>query len=608
MKMHLILIVGLILPFWLSAQDTPPVEGISVVFDKAFYVAGENAWFAVDINQADLKEKSGVLHCELLNREGEVLVYQQLKIEAGRTQGDFYIPPAWKEDYYTFRAYTLWNLNFIPQQIFHRAIPIYNLDEGTLAETEPANGEPEASQKLGNWQINIQPTAQSYARNDSVELNIQILDAAGNPIKQGVNLSVTQNDLLPNQLTDKMNTMPPAGEGLKFVKRYDCEQSLSLRAEVYDVLFQRPMNADFLAVYLVETQEFQFTNAKNGKVETVLPNFYGTGTLQLYDRGAQENYVPRIRQIFPRELISKAPDFPDAFPPRTPAIKQYMSAMSSRRDFAQLFGQSIPIPVPDRTPEVDNLTPDRSFVLKDYIPFKDMESFIIEAMTTVKIEPILAQSTIDQIEAFQKEVSPEMLRSLDRQEDIEASQVFLNKILPAYRSRLENQKTLSLLEEESRQRFLGPPMFLIDNYITFDPQKIFEVPWKEVERLELYTLNRTLGNTFGPLGFNGVFAVYTRRLEAPKTILEDPHNLPYQGLYRARSFEESLGEEQQESPDFRPLVYWHGNLMPDQNGQIKLRFKHTDDLGNFRVRVQGIESQDSWGLQDAIYTVSFDGS
>ncbi len=607
MKKHLLLFLGLSLPFWLAAQDTPPVEGISVAFDKAFYVAGENVWFAIDIDQTGLEEKSGVVHCELLNREGEVLVYQQLKIEEGHAQGDFFIPPAWKEDYYSFRAYTLWNLNFIPQQIFSRTLPIYNLDEGDLAETDSLSQAEEEAQMLGNWQIKIQPSQQTYARNDSIDLDIQILDAAGNPVRQGVNLAVTQSNLLPNALVDRMSKMPPASSGLKFVKRYDCEKSLSLRAEVYDVLFQRPMNADFLAVYLVETQEFQFTNSKNGKVETILPDFYGTGTLQLYDRGAQENYVPRIKQVLPGELVRQSPDIPDAFPTRSPEVMQYLMAMSSRRDFAQMFGQSFPIPVPERTPEVDNLTPDRSFVLKEYIPFKDMESFIIEAMTTVKIEPLLAQSTIDQIEEFQKEVTPGMLRSLDRPEDIEATQVFLNKILPAYRSRLENQKTLSLLEEESKQRFLGPPMFLIDNYITFDPQKIFEVPWKEVERLELYTLNRTLGNTFGPLGFNGVFAVYTRRLEAPKTILEDPHNLQYQGFYRPREFAQSLGEEQEESPNFRPVVYWNGNLVPDENGQIKIRFKHTDDLGDFRIRVQGIENQDSWGLQDAVYSVSFDG-
>ncbi|MEL7533485.1 MAG: hypothetical protein AAFN10_19380 [Bacteroidota bacterium] len=607
MKKHLLLLLGLCLPLLLSAQDTPNPEGISVVFDKAFYVAGENVWFALALEQEGLAEKSGVVHCELVNRAGEVLLYQQLKVEAGRAKGDFFIPPAWKEDYYQFRAYTLWNLNFLPQQIFNRTIPIYNLDEGSLEQSEVLPKPNSPIQQVGNWQINIQTDQETYARKDSVELSIQILDAAGNPLKQAVNLAVTQSDLLPESLNNRLEKIPPAGASLKFIKRYDCEQSLSLRAEVYDVLFQRPMNADFLAVYLVETQEFQFTNAQNGRVETKLPDFYGTGTLQLYDRGAEENYVPRIKQIFPRELISNNPDFPDAFPVRTPDIQQYLVAMSSRRDFAQLFGQSFPIPVPERTAEIDNLTPDRSFVLKEYIPFKDMESFILEAMTTVKIEPLLAESTIQQIEAFQEEVTPGMLRSLDRPEDIEATQVFLNKILPAYRSRLENQKTLSLLEEESKQRFLGPPMFLIDNYITFDPQKIFEVPWREIERLELYTLNRTLGNTFGPLGFNGVFAVYTRRIEAPKTILEDPHNLNYQGFYRPRDFAESLGEPQAETPVFRPLVYWDAGLMPDENGQIKIRFKHTDDLGDFRIRVQGIENQDSWGLQDAIYSVSFDG-
>ncbi|MEL6653501.1 MAG: hypothetical protein AAFQ87_22115, partial [Bacteroidota bacterium] len=231
----------------------------------------------------------------------------------------------------------------------------------------------------------------------------------------------------------------------------------------------------------------------------------------------------------------------------------------------------------------------------------------IASMITVEIRPVLKQSTIKKIEEFEAEIAPDMLRSLDRAEDIEASQKFLEDILPAYRKRLESLKTLSLLEEESNQRFLGPPMYLIDNYITFDPQKIFEVPWKQVERLELFTLNRTLGNTFGPLGFNGVFAVYTRRTEAPKTILEDPHNMTYEGFYRPRTFEESLGPVEKNKPVFRPTIYWNGSLQADENGEIVIRIPHSDDLGRFRVRVEGFESRESWGIKEAFYEVSYDG-
>lgn len=605
MNKYALIIIGICFPFLLVAQTDAKAEHIEAVFDKGFYVAGENAWFSVFLDQSEQDTLSGVVHCELLNRSGEVLLYQQLKVESGHANGDFFIPPTWPEDYYLFRAYTVWNLNFLPQQIYSRYLPIFNLDEQQIDDSITISSNAQLQSK-GIWKIEINTDQEVYQRRDSISLTIKVLDKNGFPLKTPVSLSITQQSPIPNGLDNQIEPAPMA-ENLRFVKRYEREEAMTLRAEMFDVLFQRPMNADFLAVYLVETQEFQFTNAKKGKVETTLPDFYGTGTLQLYDRGAQENYVPRIKQIFPREFIQISSDFPDAQPSRSATVMQYLSAMASRRDFGQLFGLSQPIPVPERTVEKDNLTPDRSFILKDYIPFKDMETFIVEAMNTVKIEPLLEQSTIDQIKQFEDEVAPDMLRSLDRPEDIETTQAFLNKILPAYRSRLQTQKTLSLLEEESNQRFLGPPMFLIDNYITFDPQKIFEVPWKEIERLELFTLNRNLGSTFGPLGFNGVFAVYTRRLEAPKTILEDPHNLPYQGFYRPRTFEESLAEVNPENPNFRPLVYWSTNLISDENGEIKLGFKHTDDLGDFRIRVQGMQNGGSWGLQDATYKVSFDG-
>ncbi|MFK7926322.1 MAG: hypothetical protein AB8H47_30525 [Bacteroidia bacterium] len=558
MNKYALLIFAICFPFLLVAQTDAKAEHLEVVFDKGFYVAGENAWFSVFLDQSGHDTLSGLVHCELLSRSGEVLLYQQLKVESGHCNGDFFIPPTWQEDYYLFRAYTVWNLNFSPQQIYTRYLPIFNIDEQMIDDSTTISSNAQLLTK-GTWQIDINTDQETYQRKDSISLTIKIQDENGLPIKTPVSLAVTQQGLVSNGLDNQLEPAAKA-QNLQFIKQYEREQAMSLRAEMFDVLSQQPMNADFLAVYLVETQEFQFSNAKNAKVEASLPDFYGMGSLQLYDRGAQKKYVPRITQIYPREFIQTTPDFPDAQPSRSASVMQYLSAMASRRDFAELFGISQPIPVPERAAEKDNLTPDRSFVLKDYIPFKDMETFIVEAMNTVKIESLH-----------------------------------------------ENQKALSLLEEESNQRFLGPPMFLIDNYITFDPQKIFEVPWKEIERIELFTLNRNLGSTFGPLGFNGVFAVYTRRLEAPKTILEDPHNLSYQGFYRPREFAQSLAVTNAETPEFRPQLYWNAKLIPDENGEVRITFKHSDDLGNFRLRVMGFNGESSWGLQDAAYKVSFDG-
>ncbi|MEL6652876.1 MAG: hypothetical protein AAFQ87_18905, partial [Bacteroidota bacterium] len=407
------------LPVFLVAQASP--EYMAVSFDKSFYVAGENVWYAVSLDQTGLDTASKVVHCELLNREGEVLRYQQLKVQNGHAYGDFLIPPDWPEDYYQFRAYTMWNLNFLPQEIFYHDLAVFNVDEGSLPDiigTSSAINEPIAD---GNWDISLTTAQQQYQRRDSVEIRVRIRDEEGNPLPAMVNLSVQEATLSGESL------MRPASQNAerRFVKRFDPEQAMTLRTEVYDVLFNRPMNADFLAVYLVETQEFQFTLAKQGKVETILPDFYGRGTLQLYDRGADENYVPRINQIFPREYIQRELDLPSAKPTRTPSVLQYLTDYTARRDFGALFQQTQPVPVPERTKEIDNLVPDRSYVLKEYIPFEDMETFIIEAMNTVEIRPVLKQSTIKQIEEFEAEIAPDMLRSLDRAEDIEASQKFL---------------------------------------------------------------------------------------------------------------------------------------------------------------------------------------
>ena len=108
------------------AQSQNP-ENLYTHFDKEFYVAGEDLWYNVYLlNPID--KVSNLLYTELLDAEGKLISRQILKIENNQAQGDIALPPDLSQGYYEFRAYTQWNLNFTPQAIYRKHIPIYKIE------------------------------------------------------------------------------------------------------------------------------------------------------------------------------------------------------------------------------------------------------------------------------------------------------------------------------------------------------------------------------------------------------------------------------------------------------------------------------------------------
>jgi hypothetical protein len=585
--------------------DMPAAEKIYIHLDKSFYVAGENLWFQAYVQPpAAESESSRVLHWDIIDANGEVKMARQSEIENGQATGDFYIPPDWPEAYYQFRAYTLWNLNFDPQPVFRQNLPIYNLLEQPLREQPGVKTSLAAGTSLetaGPYQVQIELPEKKFDRRSEIPVQLTVRDADGRSVAGQYSLKVVSESLVPQSNNDQFRLESPT----RFEAQYEPERSLSFRADVYDELFQRPLESSFLVVYVVQTQKFQFSTANNGYVDVSLPDFEGEATLQLYDRGAKENYFPRITMIPPSDYIIDQDKLPLSSPPREEPYLAYLKAFANRQEYARIFDLPLILDPPKVLEMQNNLKGDRTFVTKEYIPFEDLESFIIEAMPTVKIVPILNEKLLRQLAEFEKEVAPEVVRGLDKAEDIEATQYFLKKVLPQYRNKLSDQKTLKLMEEETNQRFLGPPMFMIDSYITFDPEKPFLVNWKDVERIEMFSLNRNLGNAFGPLGFNGVFGLYTRRTEPPAIIKDDPHNISYEGFYAPRNFVETLGERNLRQPDFRGLVYWNPTVQTNAAGQAEIRIPHGDDLGSFRIHLEGMTDEGERIVAEARYEVVY---
>ena len=121
-----------------------PQEKVYLQFDNTAYFQGDDIWFkAFVVKSSSLgRSESGVLYVDLLSSSGVLLQQQKLKIVAGQADGciqlvDYSTEQArelrgvrpYPSGYYEVRAYTQYMLNFDPEIIFSRVIPVYKSPE-----------------------------------------------------------------------------------------------------------------------------------------------------------------------------------------------------------------------------------------------------------------------------------------------------------------------------------------------------------------------------------------------------------------------------------------------------------------------------------------------
>ena len=143
----------------------------------------------------------------------------------------------------------------------------------------------------------------------------------------------------------------------------------------------------------------------------------------------------------------------------------------------------------------------------------------------------------------------------------------------------------------------GIPIFKIDDLMQIDPLKV-----KKVE-----TLN---GKYYlGKESFTGVvsFTTYANDLGgfelSPKALI-----LSYDGIQRQREFYEpnydSAKRLESRIPDFRNLLYWQPNVVVNETGKAQLKFRSSDQVGTYRVVIQGLDESGTMGSKSIQFKVN----
>lgn len=548
------------------SRDTPsamqPPEPLYVSFDKPFYAVGETIWFSVFfINPKTVQ--SSVVYVDMLNPAGEVVMQQKLKADSVGAYSEFTIPFSWSEGYFRFRAYTLWNLNFDESWIFTKDIPIYSEWQATLTlpeyDTNPKTDVP-ATTNRGSLKINIQPGQPTYQKGEKVTVNISVTDANNQPVQAHLSLSVTDMDLIPS--LDSMDIVTYQSEFIQTSSihqpsqlTYMPEKSLTLSGTLTEANSNTPLNTRFLSVYLAKNRNFLNTEITRGELFIKLPDFYGSQTIQIHNHNPYQSASPQvtitnIAELLPSEIMTKIT------PPRTPAIEQYLYLSSMRRKLNEIFGlaeENTMTPMQDTV----SFLADKTYWMKDYQLLKNMEDFIREVI----------------------------FRSRIREGD--------------------EGKTVRLYNMETQRYFEDAPWYVVNGYLVTDEALVLTIPANNIEKAAFFYRRNTIVQQFPPMMLrSGVLAIDTKENKIFPSLLNASNNFTCDGFYLPKAFDKP-SEKSEQTPDFRPLVFWHPQISTDQKGNASLTFTATDAISRFLIHAEGVSAQGKAGVAQAIYQVTF---
>jgi hypothetical protein len=147
-KLFIVIFLGLALPISYAVKniDVPwqriidqlesytknfPQEKVHLHTDKPFYDIGDDIWLKGYVVNASSHKPSGIsklLYVELLNDKNIKQQLITLQVIDGMSDGHISIPDSLRAGLYKMRAYTKYMLNYNPELIFEKTLPIGYID------------------------------------------------------------------------------------------------------------------------------------------------------------------------------------------------------------------------------------------------------------------------------------------------------------------------------------------------------------------------------------------------------------------------------------------------------------------------------------------------
>ncbi|MEL6252979.1 MAG: hypothetical protein AAFR87_13275 [Bacteroidota bacterium] len=564
--LSIVLLVGISLPAQ-NYLSTP--EYLYAQFDKEFYVAGEDMWFSVYFANPGVRQ-SEIVYAELYSPDSKEISRHMLKVEGNRAYGDFILPANIKTGYYTFRAYTRWNLNFSPQQVFTKEIAIYNAEASSsrLAELPTPEYSPANSENL-----RITLAKSSVKPREKISIKVSAL-------AQGMgNASISITDL--RYLTDdsksslkrylneiNSQTAPSLSSGQQVVEP---EKSLEKTFMLRHPDTEEYVNSNFVMGFVKQTQQKLIRVAENGIVDFPLDAYYDSTVVQIFDANPfQASYIPLVAPVN-KELAITPPAVNSKTPPITDAVRFYIQEYQKRFQIGKLFGNLDLIRAKQVELAERQFRPTNTYRVDDFISLSGMEEFIKQAVPPVNVKDFKIKGTKVKKPGF--------------------------KLYIPHKEVNTNNKVV-------KKR----PLLLVNDYFTYDSDAVLGLDWSNIETIEVFNSVDNLPMQFGPIGEFGVIAFNTRDGKTPDNITATGNNLMIPGFYRPRLVNSmdysSRTYMNSKIPDFRPMIYWNPLVPLNGGSETELQFSVGDQTGLYLIRVEGFLDSGAYVSGEAILNIS----
>ena len=395
------------------------------------------------------------------------------------------------------------------------------------------------------------------------------------------------------------NSVPPATDTLNFVQK----AGLDLHGTALNALNEKPIKKGEITMIIEKDGEMAFlTNESNEKGEFVFPGLLFNDTAKVYiqaknSRGRMNTDIT-LQPVFPEpkpseSYIEAVNSFYNA--PYELQRQKYYSDMAYR-EFDPNH-RSVKI---DRVDVIEKRTtndghfriydrPDQVVeVPLDQSSHNDILDFMTGKATGVDITP--EGVVIRGISSFGDNSMPLFL--VDGVPLISGQQSIAPKEFNVNQEYGESDNEESYTTVQS-------------NYDILDMVK--SIPLADVDKVEILKSPENLV-LFGSEGANGVIAIYTRKGEIAETdpVVKGMLERSIKGYTQYKKFyspEYTPENRKDPTPDFRTTLFWAPEVST-RNGPAKLQFFTSDEVGQYRVYVEGITSSGKICMGDAQFEVA----
>ena len=531
-------------------------ETLYAHFDKSFYIAGEDMWYSVYFMTPEL-QKSQIMHVELIGPDGKQLIKQMLRCSKARAAGDLALSPDWPTGYYLFRAYTSWNLNFSPQEIYERYIPIYNANadidfiyasETIDYETNPTKG------------ISIKLSENTYNPRDTIQIDLSgqgHFEGGASASLSVIDLSYAENISAGENIMERYETVNNARLNTLKVgeQQLDPEINYQKTFVLKSPKTDEYVNSNFIVGFIRQTRQKLIHVSEQGIVTFTFNDFYDSTLVQIFDANPfKRTVIPEVSEIFTSISVSP-PQMRDDTPPLFPQVAQYIKQYRKYFQVDKMFGSRSNMRAKRTEPLPATIVPTNIYKVDDYVPHESMQDFVLNAIPPVKLKWKKSSRTGE-------------------------------KTIPEFK--------LYIPHKANREKFVveKSPLLMVNDYFTYDAQAVLKMDWDNIQQIDVYNSPEKLPIQFGPIGDFGVIAFHTKDGQTPESIKATANKLFIPGFYRPREFVQLSADEsisrQSKVPNFRPLIYWNPNLEINGSETQTYSFLANDQPGKYLVKVEGV--------------------